>query len=75
MKEIIITTAAKFALKCQYEDMVKWNLYAECAEVCGVEYDPDHDDWMLEGEPAYDESPNNKWEKIVQAAITKETTE
>jgi hypothetical protein len=75
MKEIIITTAAKFALRCQYEGFVKWNVYAECAKACGVDYDPDHDDWMLVGEPAYDESPNIKWEKIVYTAITKETTE
>ncbi len=74
MKEIIITTAARFALKCQYEGIVKWNLYAECANVCGVEYYQHHADWELEGEPVYGESPNIKWEKFVQAAITEETT-
>lgn len=75
MKEIIITTAARFALRCQYEGFVKWNLYAECAKVCGVDYEPNHADWELEGDPSYDESPNIKWEKIVYTAITKETTE
>lgn len=64
-KEIIMQTAAKFALKCQYDGIVKWNLYAECARACCVEYDKDHEDWMLEGEPSYDESKNIQWEKEV----------
>ena len=68
-KEIIMQTAAKFALNCQSHGYVKWNLYADCANACDVAYDPDHEDWMLEGEPAYDESPNIQWEKEVIATL------
>jgi hypothetical protein len=62
-KEIIMQTAAKFALKCQYDSIVKQNLYVQCANACGVEYEQDHEDWMLEG--ASETSPNIQWEKEV----------
>ena len=65
----ILAAAAGFALKCQYEGMVKWNLYHECAQACGVEYDPDHQDWQEDGAPAYDNSPNIKWERQVQSIL------
>lgn len=68
-KTSIIKAATKFALKCQYEGIVKWNLYDSCATECGVEYDMHHDDWELEGEPEFDESQNIQWEKVVQSVL------
>lgn len=68
-KETIIKAAIQFALKCQYESIVKWNLYDSCAKACGIEYDVNHDDWELEGEPEFDESLNIQWEKAVQSVL------
>jgi hypothetical protein len=67
----IISAAIAFALDCSYEGIVKRDLYLDCAEACGVEYDPDHQDFLLEGEPEYDESPHIRWEKTVQDVLEK----
>lgn len=56
-----------FAMECSASGQVRQNVYKNAASAAGVEYDHEHDDWSLEGEAGYQDSPNMRWEITVQA--------